>query len=167
MDQAGLENFIEPMLDPMGYALVRVRLSGGPRSTLQVMAERTDGQPMRVEDCEAISRALSARLDVEDPIASSYVLEVSSPGIDRPLVRPADYRRFAGHVAKVETRVPVAGRRRFSGRIAAATDSHVRIALEDGETGGTPSEIEIPIADIARAKLKLTDELIAAHTGRN
>lgn len=166
MDQVGLENLIEPTLDPMGYALVRVRLSGGPRSTLQVMAERTDGQPMTVDDCEAISRALSAKLDVEDPIAASYVLEVSSPGIDRPLVRPADYQRFAGHVAKVETRVPVAGRRRFSGRIAAATDSHVRIALED-EAAGAPSEIEIPIADIARAKLKLTDELIAAHTGRN
>ena len=158
---------IEPTLEPMGYALVRVRLSGGPRATLQVMAERLDDQPMRVEDCEAISRALSAKLDVEDPIASSYVLEVSSPGIDRPLVRPADYRRFAGHVAKVETRVPVGGRRRFSGRIAAATDSHVRLALEEGETTDALSEIEIPIADIARAKLKLTDELIAARNGRN
>jgi ribosome maturation factor RimP len=164
MDQAGLANLIEPTLAPMGYALVRVRLSGGPRAILQVMAERLDDQPMAVEDCEAISRALSAKLDVEDPIASSYVLEVSSPGIDRPLVRPQDYRRFAGHIAKLETRVPVAGRRRFSGRIAAATDSHVRIALEEDEV---PSEIEIPIADIARAKLKLTDELIAARNGRN
>ena len=164
MDQTGLANLIEPTLDPMGYALVRVRLSGGPRATLQVMAERHDDQPMTVEDCEAISRALSAKLDVEDPIASSYVLEVSSPGIDRPLVRPKDYRRFSGHVAKLETRVPVEGRRRFSGRITAATDSHVRITLEEGEA---PSEIEIPIADIARAKLKLTDELIAARNGRN
>lgn len=157
---------IEPTLEPMGYALVRVRLSGGPQATLQVMAERHDDRPMTVEDCEAISRALSAKLDVEDPIASSYVLEVSSPGIDRPLVRPADYRRFAGHVAKVETRIPVEGRRRFSGRIAAATDSHVRLALEE-EAAGAPSEVEIPIADIARAKLKLTDELIAARNGRN
>ncbi len=164
MDQAGLVSLIEPTLDPMGYALVRVRVSGGPHATLQVMAERLDDQPMTVEDCEAISRALSAKLDVEDPIASSYVLEVSSPGIDRPLVRPQDYRRFSGHVAKLETRVPVEGRRRFSGRITAATDSHVRIALDEGAAS---SEIEIPIADIARAKLKLTDELIAARNGRN
>lgn len=165
MDQAGLVSLIEPTLDPMGYALVRVRVSGGPQATLQVMAERLDDQPMTVEDCEAISRALSAKLDVEDPIASAYVLEVSSPGIDRPLVRPQDYRRFAGHIAKLEMKVPVAGRRRFSGRIADATDSHVRLALLDENED--PSEIEIPIADIARAKLKLTDELIAARNGRN
>lgn len=164
MDQAGLEALIEPTIAAMGYGLVRVRIAGGPRATLQVMAERTDGQAMTVDDCETISRALSAKLDVEDPIASAYLLEVSSPGIDRPLVRPADYRRFAGHVAKVETRVPVAGRRRFSGRIAAATDSHVRIALEEGGADGGTPEVEIPIADIAKAKLKLTDELIAAHS---
>ncbi len=164
MDQAGFEALIEPTLAQMGYALVRVRLSGSPRATLQIMAERTDGKAMAVEDCEAISRTLSAKLDVEDPIASAYTLEVSSPGIDRPLTRAADYRRFAGHVAKVETRVPVEGRRRFSGRIAAATDSHVRLALEEGGAAGTFPEVEIPIADIARAKLKLTDELIAAHS---
>jgi len=164
MDQAGFEALIEPTLAEMGYRLVRVRLGGGPRATLQVMAERADGRAMAVEDCEAISRALSAKLDVEDPIASAYTLEVSSPGIDRPLVRPDDYHRFAGHVAKIETRVPVAGRRRFSGRIAAATDSHVRLALEEGGSAGTSPEVEIAIADIARAKLKLTDELIAAHS---
>jgi len=164
MDQAGFEALIEPTLAQMGYGLVRVRLTGSPHATLQVMAERADGRAMAVEDCEAISRTLSAKLDVEDPIASSYTLEVSSPGIDRPLVRPADYRRFAGHVAKVETRIPVGGRRRFSGRIAAATDSHVRLALEEGGADGASPEIEIAIADIARAKLKLTDELIAAHS---
>ena len=164
MDQAGIEALIEPTLAQMGYALVRVRLSGSPRATLQIMAERTDGKAMAVEDCESISRTLSAKLDVEDPIASSYTLEVSSPGIDRPLTRAADYRRFAGHVAKVETRVPVEGRRRFSGRIAAATDSHIRLALEEAGAAGASSEVEIPIADIARAKLKLTDELIAAHS---
>jgi ribosome maturation factor RimP len=164
MDQAGLEALIEPTIAAMGYKLVRVRVAGGPRATLQIMEERADDRPMSVEDCETISRTLSAKLDVEDPIASSYTLEVSSPGIDRPLVRAADYRRFAGHVAKLETRVPVAGRRRFSGRIAAATDSHVRIALEEGGVDGGMPEIEIPIADIAKAKLKLTDELIAAHS---
>jgi ribosome maturation factor RimP len=167
MDQAALEAMIEETVAPMGYALVRVRLSGSPRATLQVMAERTDDRPMAVEDCEAISRTLSAKLDVEDPIASAYTLEVSSPGIDRPLTRPADYRRFAGHVARVETRVPVDGRRRFSGRIAAATDSHIRLTLDDGGAAGAAPEVEIAIADIARAKLKLTDELIAAHAGRN
>lgn len=165
LDQAGFEALIGPTLDQMGYALVRVQLGGGHAPTLQVMAERVDGRAMAVEDCEAISRALSAKLDVEDPITSAYTLEVSSPGIDRPLVRPADYRRFAGHVARVETRVPVEGRRRFSGRIAAASDSHVRIALDAGGAGAV-SEVEIPIAEIARAKLKLTDELIAATTGR-
>lgn len=166
MDQAGFEALIGPTLEQMGYALVRVMLGSGHAPTLQVMAERSDGKPMAVEDCEAISRALSAKLDVEDPIASSYMLEVSSPGIDRPLVRPADYRRFAGHVARIETRAPLAGRRRFSGRIAAASDSHVRIALEEGGAEGAAAEVEIPIAEIARAKLKLTDELIAAVTGR-
>ena len=164
MDQAGLEALIEPTIADMGYQLVRVRIAGNPHATLQVMAERADGKTMTVEDCETISRTLSAKLDVEDPIASAYTLEVSSPGIDRPLVRPADYRRFAGHVAKIETRMPVSGRRRFSGRIAAATDSHVRIALEEGGADGGTPEVEIPIADIAKAKLKLTDELIAAHS---
>jgi ribosome maturation factor RimP len=167
MDQTELETLIAPTIEPMGYELVRVRLSGSPQATLQVMAERADGKPMAVEDCESISRALSAKLDVEDPIAAAYTLEVSSPGIDRPLVRPQDYRRFAGHIARVETRVPVAGRRRFSGRIAEATESHVRLKLEETVADGGIPEVEIPIADIARAKLKLTDELIAAANGRH
>jgi len=167
MDQAGLETLIAPTIQPMGYGLVRVRMSGSPQIVLQVMAERVDGRPMAVEDCEAISRALSAKLDVEDPIAAAYTLEVSSPGIDRPLVRPQDYRRFAGHIARVETRVPVAGRRRFSGRIAEATDSYVRLTLDEAGAEGAIPEVEIPIADIARAKLKLTDELIAASNGRH
>jgi ribosome maturation factor RimP len=167
MDQTGLETLIAPTIEPMGYELVRVRLSGSPHATLQIMAERADGKPMAVEDCEAISRALSVKLDVEDPIAAAYTLEVSSPGIDRPLVRPQDYRRFAGHIARVETRVPVAGRRRFSGRIAEATDSYVRLKLEETVADGGIPEVEIPIADIARAKLKLTDELIAAANGRH
>jgi ribosome maturation factor RimP len=166
MDQAGLETLIEPTIQPLGYELVRVRLSGVP-PVLQVMAERIDGRAMALEDCETISRALSAKLDAEDPIAGSYTLEVSSPGIDRPLVRPKDYQRFAGFEARVETRVPVEGRRRFSGRIAAATDSHVRLKLEEAASEGVVPEVEIAIADIARAKLKLTDELIAASTGRH
>jgi ribosome maturation factor RimP len=119
------------------------------------MAERRDRQPMTVEDCETISRAISAKLDVEDPLPDAYTLEVSSPGIDRPLVRPADYARFAGHVAKVESREPVAGQRRFTGRILAADATALRIATETGE-------VELPIAGILRAKLVLTDELLRA-----
>ena len=164
MDQAGLETLIAPILDRLGYALVRLQLAGGAsRATLQVMAERSDGRNMTVEDCETISRAVSDKLDAEDPIAAAYTLEVSSPGIDRPLIRPADYRRFAGHVAKIETRTPVAGRKRFSGRIESASDSHVRLALDAGgaEAAG---DVEIAFVDIAKAKLKLTDELIAAAT---
>ncbi len=153
--QDSLEALIEPTLTGMGYEMVRVVVSGRDRPTLQVMAERKDGVAMTIDDCETISRALSAKLDVEDPIASAYTLEVSSPGIDRPLVRPRDYQRFAGHVARVETRAPRDGRRRFTGRIVGADDGRVRIAVEEGE-------IEIPFDEIARAKLLLTDELIAA-----
>jgi len=164
MDQAGLETLIAPTLAPMGYALVRVHISGGSHPTVQVMAERLDGRGMTVDDCETISRALSDKFDAEDPIAAAYTLEVSSPGIDRPLVRAADYQRFAGHIAKVETKVPVEGRRRFSGVIAGATDSHIRLALQEGGAEGVVAEVEIPLADIAKAKLKLTDKLIAEAT---
>jgi ribosome maturation factor RimP len=164
MNQAGLETLIAPILDRLGYALVRLHLAGGSsRSTLQVMAERVDNRNMTLEDCETISRAVSEKLDIEDPIAAAYTLEVSSPGIDRPLLRPADYQRFSGHVAKIETRTPVAGRRRISGRIASVNDSHVRLAVED-DGSGEAGELEVAFADIAKAKLKLTDELIAAVT---
>ena len=150
--QATLETLIQPTVEGLGYELVRVVVSGRHRPTLQVMAERVDRAPMTVEDCEAISRAISAKLDVEDPLPEAYTLEVSSPGIDRPLVKAADYARFAGHVAKMECREPVAGQRRFTGRILSAT-----------ETG----EVELPIPAITRAKLVLTDELIrAAQAGK-
>jgi ribosome maturation factor RimP len=150
-----LATLIEPTLAGMGYELIRVVVAGRDRPTLQVMIERLDGAAITVDDCEIVSRALSAKLDVEDPIASSYTLEVSSPGIDRPLVRPKDYQRFAGHVARIEARAPIAGRRRFTGRIVGADDTRLRIAVEEGE-------VEIPFAEVARAKLLLTDELIAA-----
>jgi ribosome maturation factor RimP len=153
--QATLETLIQPTVEGLGYDLVRVVVSGRQRPTLQVMAERRDRKAMTVEDCETISRAISAKLDVEDPLPEAYTLEVSSPGIDRPLVRPADYVRFAGHVAKVESREPVAGQRRFTGRILGADDTTLRLAIETGE-------IELPIAAIARAKLVLTDELLRA-----
>lgn len=153
--QDSLAALIEPTLTGLGYELVRAVVSGRDRPTLQVMIDRADGATITIDDCETVSRALSAKLDVEDPIASSYTLEVSSPGIDRPLVRPKDYQRFAGHIARVEARAPIAGRRRFTGRILGADETRFRIAVEEGE-------VEIPFAEVARAKLLLTDELIAA-----
>lgn len=152
------EELIEPTLNAMGYDLVRVVVSGRHRPLLQVMAERRDGRSMTVEDCAEISRALSAKLDVEDPIAGPYTLEVSSPGIDRPLVRPADFARFAGHMARVEMKAPLGGRRRFTGSIVAASESSVTMAVEEGE-------VELPLSGVARAKLVLTDALIAAGKG--
>lgn len=145
-----------PSLEAMGYELVRIQLQGRQRLTLQVMAERRDRQPMTVEDCADISRSISALLDVDDPITGAYTLEVSSPGIDRPLVRPADFERFAGFEAKVDTARPVDGRKRFRGQLLGlAADGAVRLAAEGGE-------IALPFADIQRAKLVLTDALIAA-----
>ncbi len=158
--QETLEGLIQPTVEGLGYELVRVVVSGRHRPTLQVMAERADRAPMTVEDCETISRAISAKLDIEDPLPDAYTLEVSSPGIDRPLVKPADYARFAGHVAKLECREPVAGQRRFTGRILSASDATLRLAMETGE-------VEIPIPSVSRAKLVLTDELIrAAKAGK-
>ena len=120
------------------------------------MAERSDGATMTVENCAEISRALSALLDVEDPIEGAYNLEVSSPGIDRPLVRLEDFARFAGFEAKIETARPVDGRKRFSGRLDGVSEGRVRLDLGDGEVAAVPYE------DIREAKLVLTDELIAA-----
>jgi len=154
-----LGSLIEPALEAMGYALVRVALVGGTsRPTLQVMAERKDGADMSVDDCADISEAVSAILDVEDPIAGAYTLEVSSPGIDRPLVKKADYERFAGFEAKLETAQPIDGRKRFRGRVLGTNDDAVRVRLDTGE------EVNLPLDGIAKAKLVLTDELIAAGT---
>ena len=155
-----ITRLIEPSLSAMGYQLVRVQLSGGQqRPTVQIMAERSDGSGMTVEDCTEVSRAVSALLDVADPLPVSYMLEVSSPGIDRPLTRPADYQRFAGHEAKLETRWPVAGKRRFRGRLLGVEGETVRVKTEEGE-------IALPLSEIERAKLVLTDELIAASLRR-
>jgi ribosome maturation factor RimP len=146
---------IEPTLSDMGFELVRVLLHGGQRPTLQVMAERADRAPMTVEHCAAISRAVSAILDVADPIAGAYRLEVTSPGLDRPLTRRADFERFRGCEARVETEVPIEGRRRFRGRLLGVVDDQVRLQLEDGEQA-------IPCAGIKKAKLVVTDEVLAA-----
>ena len=154
-----VDKMIAPALDGMGYDLVRVHLSGdGNRRQLQVMAERHDHAAMTVEDCAAISHMVSALLDAEDPIDGSYVLEVSSPGIDRPLTRPRDFERFSGHVARIELRSMVDGRRRFRGRLQGIEDGLVRLETE-GES------VALPVEEIAKAKLVITDELLAASGG--
>ena len=140
----------------MGYELVRVQLMGGRSPVLQVMAERTDRAGMTVDDCAEISRAVSALLDVEDPIDGTYSLEVSSPGIDRPLVALKDFERFAGHKAKVETRVPIDGRKRFRGAVAGIEGEQVRLDLDDD------GSVLLPFDQISRANLIITDELLAA-----
>jgi ribosome maturation factor RimP len=140
----------------MGFRLVRVSFSGGGRPVLQIMAEPRDGSAMTVDHCADISRVVSAILDVDDPIPSAYTLEVTSPGIDRPLVSRDDFHRFAGFEAKVELTRAVDGRKRFRGRIQPVDgDDHVTIADAAGN-------VAVPFADIAKAKLVLTEELLAA-----
>lgn len=140
----------------MGYELVRVAVLGRDRLTVQVMADKADGTQISVQDCEAISHALGAVLDVEDPIPGAWSLEISSAGIDRPLTRPKDWNRFSGHLARAELVAPIEGRRRFSGIALGADDTSARMRLDDG------SEVALPLTTIRRAKLVLTDALIAA-----
>jgi ribosome maturation factor RimP len=154
--ESRLATIVGPTLEGMGYELVRVVVLGRDRPTVQVMADRADGSQITVADCEAISHALGAVLDVEDPIPGTWSLEISSAGIDRPLTRPKDWNRFAGHLARAETVAPVEGRRRFSGIALGADETGARLRLDDG------NEIVLPLNAIRRAKLVLTDALIAA-----
>ena len=149
----------EPVLAALGYRLVRVRISAFAGCTVQIMAERPDGT-MAVEDCETASRALSPVLDVADPIEGAYRLEISSPGIDRPLVRRSDFDRYAGHVAHVEMQAPIDGRRRFRGELAGTDGGCARIRRTDAAADAN-SEILLPIDDMTEAKLVLTDALIS------
>lgn len=149
---------IAPSLRALQMRLVRVRLSGQNGLTLQIMAERQDGT-MSVEDCEALSRAISPVLEVDDPIDKAYHLEVSSPGIDRPLVRVSDFPAWAGHVVKIETSVMVGERKRFRGRIAACDDTAVTIERDQPGYGDEPTA-RIPFDAIGEARLVLTDDLI-------
>lgn len=149
---------IEPTIEQIGYRLVRVRLSAQNGATLQIMCERPDGT-MTVEDCEAVSMAVSPVLDVEDPIDKAYHLEVSSPGIDRPMVRRSDFTRWLGHLVKGETSVLVGGRKRFRGKIAAADQDGFTVERDQPAEGEEPA-IVIPFAALAEARLILTDELI-------
>lgn len=154
---AKVADLIEPALSDRGYRLVRVAISGREGATLQVMAERPDGT-LTIEDCETISRDISPLLDVHDPIAGSYRLEVSSPGIDRPLVRPSDFEDWSGYEAKVELKEPIDGRKRFRGELEGYEDGEVRIEVEIGP--GERGIVGLPVGLIAEAKLVMTDELI-------
>ena len=149
-----VERLIEPAIEAMGFELVRVRLTGDQRRVLQVMAEPSETSTMTVDNCAAISRTISMLLDVEDPIPGEYVLEVSSPGIDRPLVKSKDFERFAGYEIKLEAARLIDGRRRFRGRLKGIVDGSVRLELESGEA-------EIAYTDIANANLVVTDDLLA------
>jgi ribosome maturation factor RimP len=154
----------EPVIEGLGYRLVRVRISGLAGCTVQIMAERPDGT-MTIEDCEAVSRALSPVFDVEDPIERAYRLEVSSPGIDRPLVRRSDFDRYAGHVVKVEMAVPIEGRRRFRGVLLGAHGDAARLHRDDAASEEA-TEILLAFDDMAEARLVLTDALIAESLKR-
>ncbi len=148
-----LAGIVTPTIEGLGFELVRLRLMGGKTATLQIMAERPEGG-IEVEDCARISRAVSAVLDVEDPISGEYVLEVSSPGIDRPLTRLKDFERYDGYEVRIETTEAIDGRRRFKGILAGAQDGEVLLEIPEGTIG-----LEFDL--IGDAKLVLTDDLIA------
>lgn len=151
---------VEPVIEDLGYRLVRTRISAANGCTLQIMAERPDGT-MTVEDCETVSRAVSPALDVEDPINRAYHLEVSSPGIDRPLVRSGDFERWAGHDLKVEMAVMLEGRKRFRGTLLGVENGAARIRIPD-TSKGEEDTVALPLENIGEAKLVLTDDLITA-----
>ena len=152
---------IEPALSDMGYEVVRVVLNGNETKVLQVMAERKDRVDMTVDDCADISRTVSALLDVSDPFTGRYTLEVSSPGLDRPLLRLTDYDRFAGDEAKIELNYEINGRKRFKCRLKGVTKKEEVIFDFEGK------DMIVPFTDIAKAKLILTDELIQKHQNKN
>ncbi len=151
-----LDALLGPVVEAAGYRLVRLRLMGGKRKTIQIMAERPDGK-MDVSDCAGLSRRVSEVLELTDPMAEEYVLEVSSPGIDRPLVSAADFERFAGHEARIEMAHPIDGRRRFRGNIVGLKDGE--LLFETSSEKGQ-QQILLPLSGIGEAKLVLTDRLI-------
>jgi ribosome maturation factor RimP len=161
---ARLAAIVEPVLSGLGFRLVRVRVSGLYGCTVQIMAERADGT-MTIEDCEAISRAVSPVFDVADPVEAAYRLEVSSPGIDRPLVRRSDFERFAGHQIKVEMAISTAGRRRFRGMLLGAQGDAAHVRRDDA-ADGDEAEVLLPIGDMTEARLVLTDALVAESLRR-
>jgi ribosome maturation factor RimP len=149
---------VEPVIEDLGYNLVRVKVTSANGCTVQVMAERPDGT-MSVTDCETVSRAISPVLDLEDPIAQAYHLEISSPGIDRPLVRASDFERWSGYEAKIEMAVPMAGRKRFRGFIRGVENDAALVELPDVKEG-EERVVRLPLTDLGETRLVLTDELI-------
>lgn len=157
--EARIARIVEPAIAGLGYRLVRVKISALNGMTLQIMAEKPDGT-MGVDDCEVVSRDVSPILDVEDPIDREYHLEVSSPGIDRPLVRLGDFDRWVGHRAKVELLRPIEGRKRFKGTLAGRDGDTIKLALEAQSAGAEPQLVSMPVSEIEEARLVLTDALI-------
>jgi ribosome maturation factor RimP len=151
-----IAGLVEPTLNDLGFRIVRVTISGRNGTTVQIMAERPDGI-MTVEDCADVSRQLSPLLDAHDPITGHYTLEISSPGIDRPLARPSDFVAWAGHEARVETKELIGGRRRFRGLLKGLVGNDVQIEVPADQGG---PEVVVPIGLVAEARLVLTDELI-------
>jgi ribosome maturation factor RimP len=160
---ARVASVVEPVLAGLGYRLVRIRISGFAGCTVQIMVERPDGT-MSIDDCEAASRALSPVLDVADPVEGSYRLEISSPGIDRPLVRRSDFDRYAGHIANVEMQSLIEGRKRFRGELVGTAGDNIRLRCGDG---AEQTEILLPIDEVGEAKLVLTDALVAESLRRS
>lgn len=162
---ARIAEIVMPALADLGYRLVRVRLSGQDGQTLQIMAERPDGT-LSIGDCETISRQLSPLLDVHDPITTAYRLEVSSPGIDRPLVRPQDFDNWKGHVVRIEMKQMISGRKRFRGIIEGHADGEARVICDlGGELG--EQVVGLPLDLVTEARLVLTDELIREALNRS
>ena len=156
--EARIATIVEPVIEDLGFDLVRVRITGQNGCTVQIMAERPDGT-MSIEGCETISRALSPVLDVEDPIDKEYHLEVSSPGVDRPLVRKRDLIAWNGHEAKIELGMPLDGRRRFRGILDMVTDESLHLILPDAPKGETGA-VQLPLTELSEAKLVMTDKLM-------
>lgn len=156
---ARVAHIAEPVIADLGFRLVRVKISGLAGCTVQIMAERPDGT-MTIDDCETVSRALSPVLDVADPIERAYRLEISSPGIDRPLVRRSDFERNAGNAIRVEMAVPIGARRRFRGLLLGVEGDAARLRRDDAAPGEA-SEVLLPIGEMAEAKVTLDDALIA------
>lgn len=152
-----LQDLLEPVIDGLGYELVRILTIGQKNPTLQIMIDRKDGTDIVVDDCATVSRAISEIMDEKDPIQDQYSLEVSSPGLDRPLMKPEHYKRFLGYETKIETAMEVSGRKRFKGKTTQVDDKD-NISLEmDGQV------YVIPFAEISKAKIVLTDELLAEY----
>jgi ribosome maturation factor RimP len=156
--EARIARIVEPVAEGLGFRLVRVKVSSLNGLTVQIMAERPDGT-MSVDDCETLSRDISPAMDVDDPMDAAYNLEVSSPGIDRPLVRRSDFVKATGYEVKVELAQPIDGRKRFKGRVAAVEGDDLVIEIEKSKLEG-PRSAKLPLADIGEARLVLTDELI-------